>query len=402
MPLILSKIASLAKELYPETVSIRNYLHSNPELSYKEFETSDYIKKSLESSGIKDVHHIAETGILAHITGLGNGAKKIILRAELDALPIAESTGLEYSSRNKGVMHACGHDAHMAMLLMSAKILFELRNEFGGDIYFLFQPGEELAPGGASLVLKEGTLQDIGPDAVIAQHVLPELESGKIGFRPGKYMASSDELYIDISGKGGHAALPGESTDQIGIASSLISKLKSAVQDLGKNKPLVLGVGKLIADGATNVIPSNVHIEGTLRTFDEKLRLQVHQLIGDLCKENETEEVSVKYEIRKGYPVLINDKDLTGIATGLSEKIIGKQNTKSLDLRMSSEDFAFYSQNFPVLFYRLGVKEPGKSTRSLHTSQFDIYEPAMETGVKMMVSIAMELLNAEPLSKDNY
>jgi amidohydrolase len=280
----------------------------------------------------------------------------------------------------------------MAMLLSSARVLYELRDSFGGDIYFLFQPGEELAPGGASLIMKEGILQKINPDAIIAQHVLPELESGKTGFRAGKYMASSDEIYIDILGKGGHAALPGSSSDQVLIASSLICKLKSEISKLKGDIPLVLGIGKIIADGATNVIPEKVHIEGTLRTFDEALRKQSHKLIEKICREAEEENVKVGLEIRKGYPVLINNDRLVEEGIKISDKVNGDGKTGILDMRMSSEDFAFYSQQFPVLFYRLGTLDPGDKIRNLHTPFFDIHEPAMETGVRTMVSIAMELL----------
>lgn len=394
MSTILSEISRLSKKFQDETVNIRRYLHLNPELSYKEFLTSGYILKRLEDAGIEEIKTIAGTGILAHLKGTKEGTVKIILRAEMDALPIHELTQLPYSSNNKGVMHACGHDSHMAMLLTSAKILFELRDSFGGDVYFLFQPGEELAPGGASLVIKEGILQEINPDAIIAQHVLPELISGITGFRAGKYMASSDEIYISIKGKGGHAALPGSSTDQVTIASSLICRLKSAVNNLKGDIPMVLGIGKFIADGATNVIPETVNIEGTLRTFDEALRREAHIIIDKICREAEVENVTVSLDIRKGYPVLINNDSLVDTAIRVSKKVNGESSTQMLDLRMSSEDFAFYSEHFPVLFYRLGTLSPGDKIKNLHTPFFDIHEAAMETGVRTMVSIAMELLNA--------
>ena len=390
---LLSDIARLSKQYQSETVKIRRHIHNYPELSYKEFSTSEYIRRKLEDIGLTDIRNIAGTGIIAHLKGQKEGSVKIILRAELDALPIEEPGHLPFASKNKGLMHACGHDSHMAMLLTSARVLFELQNSFGGDIYFLFQPGEELAPGGASLVMQDGILQEINPSAIIAQHVLPELESGKTGFRSGKYMASSDEIYIDITGKGGHAALPGSSTDQITIASSLICELKSAVRNLTDNIPLVLGIGKFIADGATNVIPGKVHIEGTLRTFDETLRSKTHSLIKKICKQSEEKDVEVKLEIRKGYPVLINDNKLVDTAIKVSEKVNGSDMIEMLDLRMSSEDFAFYSQSFPVLFYRLGTLAPGDSIKHLHTSDFDIHEPAMETGVRTLVSIALEVLS---------
>lgn len=390
---LLSDIARLSKQFQSETVDIRRYIHSLPELSYKEFQTSEYIRQKLEEIGITEIRDVAGTGLLAHLKGKKETSGKIILRAELDGLPIDEFTHLPFSSKNKGVMHACGHDSHMAMLITSARVLFELRNSFGGDIYFLFQPGEELAPGGASLVLEEGVLQEIKPDAIIAQHVLPEMASGKTGFRAGKYMASSDEIYIDIKGKGGHAALPGSSTDQITIASSLICKLKSAIRNLTGDIPLVLGLGKFIADGATNIIPENVHIEGTLRTFDETLRAKAHRLIEKTCKQSEENNVKVNLEIRKGYPVLINNSTLVEKAIAISGKVNGSNMIEMLDIRMSSEDFAFYSQQFPVLFYRLGTLSPDHNIKNLHTPVFDIHEPAMETGVRTMVSLALEILS---------
>lgn len=392
MPDLKSSIESRAQKYLNDTISHRQHLHRNPELSYREYKTSDYLKNELKRIGISYIRKVAGTGILAHIKGQKKGEKKIILRAELDALPINETSGLEYESLNKGIMHACGHDAHMAMLLTTARILYEHKEYFGGDLWFLFQPGEELAPGGASLVLKEGVLQDIKPHAIIAQHVLPELETGQFGFRDGKYMASSDELYIDISGKGGHAALPGASTDQVLIAATLVSTLKAGVKKLSGNKDVVLGIGKFIADGATNVIPGRVHIEGTLRTFDEALRKEIHHYLKETCSKAEEDMVSVGLEIRKGYPVLVNNKELTATAKELSEKINGKENTTQLDLRLSSEDFAYYSQEFPALFYRLGVKIPGKEIKNLHTSQFNIHEAAMEAGISYMSILALELL----------
>lgn len=388
------EIDRLSKQFQDETVNTRRHIHQWPELSYKEFSTSEYIRNLLKETGIDDIKTVAGTGILAHLKGKREGSVKIILRAELDALPINEQSRLPFSSKNQGVMHACGHDSHMAMLIASAKVLYELRDSFGGDVYFLFQPGEELAPGGASLLMKEGILQEINPDAIIAQHVLPELKSGTCGFRAGKYMASSDEIYIDVHGKGGHAALPGSSTDQVTIASSLICELKSAVSNLQAAEPLVLGIGKFIADGATNVIPEKVHIEGTLRTFDEALRKEVHKIIKKTCSEAEDEGVSVGLEIRKGYPVLVNNDNLVDTATRVAKKVNGESSVQMLDRRMSSEDFAFYSEQFPVLFYRLGTLTPGAEIKNLHAPVFDIHEAAMETGVRTMVSIATELLAA--------
>lgn len=393
MPLSYSQILDFSSSVLDYAIKIRRQIHLNPELSYKETETSALVVQELKKMGIKDIRSVAGTGIMAKISIKNNQGKTLVLRSELDALPIQENSDAEYSSTNKGVMHACGHDAHTAMLLSVAKILQKNQHLLEGNIWLLFQPGEELAPGGASLVMKEGILQDINPDAIIAQHVLPEMDAGKLGFRPGRYMASNDELYIDISGKGGHAALPGHSTDQILIASRLVQKLKCSVEELAGNQQFAFGIGKFIADGATNVIPSNVHIEGTLRTFDEELRNNLHSLVKDICKDSEIAGVSINPEIRQGYPVLVNDEMLTKKAIEISEKINGADKNEILDLRLSSEDFAYYSLEFPVLFYRIGAREPGtdKPVSNLHTSTFNIHEPAMETGIRTMLALVMDL-----------
>ncbi len=391
MPLSFLQISEFSSQVLDYAIRIRRSIHQNPELSYKEFETSAKVVKELSLLGIDKIQTVAETGILAQIQTNNTSGKKLVLRSELDALPINEENEAEYASKNKNIMHACGHDAHTAILLSVAKILQENKHLLKGELWLLFQPGEELAPGGASLVLKEGILQKIKPDAIIAQHVLPEMESGNTGFRAGRYMASSDEIYIDIVGKGGHAALPGSSTDQILIASQLLQNLKLSVYKFAGDQKIAFGIGKFIADGATNVIPANVHIEGTLRTFDEKLRAELHKLIRDICKDSEIPEVRINPEIRKGYPVLNNDIDLTEKAISISKKVNGPEHTEQLDLRLSSEDFGYYSQEFPVVFYRFGTKHPDQPIRHLHTSTFDIHEAAMETGIRTMLALVMDL-----------
>jgi amidohydrolase len=391
MPVYPEEIKEIASSLLDYTIRNRRYIHMNPELSYKEFNTSEYISRQLKSIGIHKIEKVAGTGILASVKGNTEKGKTIVLRSELDALPIQEETGVEYASTSMGIMHACGHDAHSAMLLSVARALFETRERWNGNVYLLFQPGEELAPGGATLVLKEGVLDRIGPDAIIAQHVLPEMKAGNTGFRAGKYMASSDEIYIDIQGTGGHAALPG-ATDQVLIGSKLVQDLKEALYSYAGDRPLVFSLGKFIAEGATNIIPSSVHIEGTLRTFDEKLRSDLHSLLEKICTESQCQGVSIRPEIRKGYPVLFNNKSLTDRAAEVAALINGKECVESIDLLMSSEDFAYYSQHYPVLFYRIGVKQNGMQVHKLHSSAFNLYEPAMETGIRTMLAIALDFL----------
>ena len=384
-----------SSDILNEAIEIRRHIHMYPELSFKEYETSSYVAAYLDKVGIPFTGGLAGTGVIGTLRGEAGEGPVIGLRAELDALPITEQNDCEYKSHNPGIMHACGHDAHMAMLLASASVLKQMTRWFRGSIIFIFQPGEELVPGGASLLMKEGTLSNIKPAAIIAQHLLPELESGKIGFRAGRYMASSDEIYIDIRGRGGHAALPGLSTDQVLIASELVCRLKNDVSNDSDKLPLVLGIGRFIAEGATNVVPESVHIEGTLRTFDEKMRAEAHKKIIGACDALAGKySVSIIPEIRHGYPVLSNDELLTARASSLARVIHGEDMIVDLPTRMSSEDFAFYSAEFPILFYRLGVKDSGADPRYLHTPVFDMDEAAMGNGIMTLCAIAIDLANS--------
>ncbi len=386
MPDIRSVLNNKAEELYKEAVRLRRHFHLNPELSFKEFKTAAYICDYLNNLDIKYTSGITGTGIFAHVKGEKGKGPIIALRAELDALPITELTGAAYASKNHGVMHACGHDSHMAMLLSVLKLLNSIRNQLTGEFLFIFQPGEELAPGGASLIMKEGTLKKLNPDIIIAQHVLPDLESGKLGYRPGKYMASSDELYFKLRGKGGHSAIPDKSTDQVYIASQLVCRLKESAAKLPQ---LVLGIGRFIAEGATNVVPETVEITGTVRTFDEELRKEFHNTIISHCKNIAKESgIIIDPIIKPGYPVLVNDRTGTEKALKVSRSFFGEANVKELQQRMSSEDFSFYSSDFPVVFYRLGIKTHDEKG-GLHTPGFDINEPAMITGITNMCLLAL-------------
>lgn len=365
----------------------------NPELSYREENTAHFIARQLDIAGIQYITGIAGTGIIATMEGAASDGPVVVLRAEMDALPVNEQNDISYKSINSGVMHACGHDAHIAMIICAGIMLRELSHLFSGKIVLLFQPGEELLPGGASLVLREGTLRRIKPDAVIAQHVLPELETGFTGFRPGRYMASNDEIYISVKGRGGHAALPGESTDQIAAAAELVYRLKENIPSDDTNNPVVLGIGKFIANGATNVIPEKVMIEGTLRTFDEVIRGKVHKSIETISGNIAAKfNVTVDTEIRHGYPVLFNDPELTKMGRQVAAAVHGADKVTLLPLRMSSEDFSFYSKEFPVLFFRTGVRKHGSEIRPLHTSGFNIDEKAMENGIATIAAIALEAL----------
>ncbi len=385
MDAIAEIIRNKTNEIINETVRHRRHLHMHPELSFKEFETAEYICEYLDKHNIQYSRNLAGTGIIAWVNGEKSDGNIVALRAEMDALPIKEACGLEYASVNNGIMHACGHDAHMAMLMSSIIIIRDIRNEFGGKIVFIFQPGEEMAPGGARLLIETEILKNLNPDLVIAQHVLPELETGMTGFRAGIYMASSDEIHIVIHGRGGHAALPQQSSEQVYIGSELVTRLKETVNNYKSKEPTIIGFGRFIAEGTTNVIPEKVYIKGTLRTFDEKARKALKELISDVCKETELKYgVKTDLNIPDGYPVLVNSNEYVRAAIKHAKEINGEKNVKQIDRRMSSEDFAFYSQKYPVIFYRLGIKGDTGVISGLHTPGFALDEKAMLTGVRTL------------------
>lgn len=384
MPGIKDAILIKSADLKEEVINLRRHFHKYPELSYEETVTSSFIAGWLSDNGISFRKGIAGTGIIGTIEGKADGKKVIAVRAEMDALPITERNKTNYSSLNPGKMHACGHDAHMAMLLGTTKLLNSIRDQFGGTILLIFQPGEEKSPGGARLVIESGELKNPKPDIVIAQHILPELETGKVGYKSGRYMASCDEIYITITGKGGHAALPGLTTDQIYIASNLVIRLKNrfSEQQAVRKIPTVLGIGRISGEGATNIIPEKVFISGTFRTFDEKWRDEGQALVRLISGETAKEfGVVIDVNIAEGYPVLHNDEKLTADAISYSEELLGKDKIEAYDIRMSSDDFSFYSALAPSLYYRIGIRKKDTEMLKLHTADFDIDEEGLETGV---------------------
>ncbi len=388
---LIQTIKELSKELYPEILEIRRHLHRNPELSYQEYETADFIAGTLEKAGIPCIKGIAGTGILAGVEGRKPG-KVIALRADMDALPIMEKTNVEYKSRHDGRMHACGHDAHSASLIGTALILNRLKNDFSGKIKFVFQPGEEKAPGGARLMLEEKLFADEEPELMIAQHIYPSMYSGNVGFREGKYMASSDEIYITVKGKGGHAAMPHKTTDSVLIASHILVALQQIVSRHAKASiPTVLSFGKVVADGAMNVIPSEVRMEGTFRTMDEKWRQTAHKQIMNMAQSiAKSMGATCEFKIVEGYPALINDPEITRKSMKNASAYLGQNAVKELDIRMTAEDFAFFAEKYPSVLYRLGVRSKNnKSPLELHTSTFNIEEEALKTGMGTMAWIAI-------------
>ena len=392
---MIDKIKKLSEKYFEEIKSIRHHLHANPELSFEEYKTSMFIQEQLKAMGIP-FEVKANTGIVAHLKGQNPDSKVTALRADIDALPIQETNDVDYKSTNPGVMHACGHDVHTASLLGCLKILNELKSEFSGTVKAVFQPAEEKLPGGASLMIKEKALENPHATAIIGQHVMPLIETGKVGFRSGKYMASTDELYIKVIGKGGHGAMPNLNIDPVLISAHLIVALQQIVSRNADPKlPSVLSFGKIIANGATNVIPNEVKIEGTFRTLDEDWRAKAHELMRSISKGIvEGMGGQIELEIRKGYPFLVNDDSLTQQARSAAVEYLGEENVQDLDIWMAAEDFAFYSQIMPATFYRLGTGNKSKGiTSSVHTSTFNIDEEALKIGAGLMAYIAYNNLS---------
>lgn len=386
------QIQQLAKHYAQEFIEIRRHIHAHPELSFQEVETAAFVRKKLDAWGIEYTAQVGGEGVVAIIKGKNPNARAVALRGDMDALPIEEKTGVDYQSKNKGVMHACGHDVHTTCLLGAAKILNELKDQWSGTLTLVFQPAEEKLPGGASIMLKEGLFAKEKPQKMLAQHVFPELPVGKVGITPGAYMASSDELYITVKGKGGHGAKPDHAVDPVLIASHLVIALQQVVSRWSNPiTPSVLTIGKMNANGATNVIPSEVTMEGTFRTFDENWRKDAHQRMIALAKGLvEGMGGTVEFRVERGYPVVYNDPEVTAVSRKIAEDYLGKDNVVTLERRATAEDFAYFSQVVPGCFYRLGTaSENGDNRFSVHHPQFNIDEKAIELGMGLMAYMAI-------------
>lgn len=389
------QIKALAEKHEQEVIANRQYLHAHPELSFEEHNTAAYVQKQLETYGIPYQAGVAGTGIVALIEGRNPEKKVIALRADMDALPITELNEVPYKSKNNGVMHACGHDAHTASLLGAARILHALKDQFEGSLKLIFQPGEERIPGGASLMIKEGALRNPSANAIIGQHVMPLIPAGKVGFREGMYMASADELYVTVKGKGGHGAMPEMNIDPVLIASHIIVALQQIVSRNASPKvPSVLSFGKVIANGATNVIPDEVKMEGTFRTMDEEWRTSAHKKMKKMAESiAEGMGGSCDFEIRKGYPYLENHPEFTRLCKAAAIEYLGEENVVDLDLWMAAEDFSYYTHETDACFYRLGTRNEEKGiTSGVHTPTFDIDETALKTGAGLLAWLAVHSL----------
>lgn len=389
-------IKRYAKQFANDIIKDRRHIHANPEISFEEHQTCQYIFKRLESFGISP-QIIGKTGVTASIEGKNPTKRIVALRADIDALPILEANQVDYKSKNQGVMHACGHDVHTASLLGTARILHQLKQDFEGSIKLIFQPAEEKLPGGASILIREGILENPTPQSILGQHVLPQLEVGKFGFRSGQYMASADEIHVTVEGKGGHAAMPETFIDPVLITSHIIVALQQIVSRGNPKIPAVLSFGHVSANGATNVIPDHVYLKGTFRAMSEAFRENAHQQMKKMAM-GIAESMGGKcdFNIVKGYPCLINDIELTNRVKMYASEFVGSENIINLDLWMAGEDFAFYSHHLPACFYRLGVGNTKKGiTSGVHTPTFNIDEDALELGAGMMAWLTIKELEAQ-------
>lgn len=380
------KIGQLAKKYAPDFIAIRHHLHANPELSYQEFQTSAFVQAQLSRLGIP-FRVMAGTGVVGLLQGKNPGSRVVALRADMDALPIVEANDIPYRSKNEGVMHACGHDVHTTVLLGASRVLQELKDEWEGTVKLIFQPGEEKNPGGASLMIKEGVLKDPEPQAIFGLHVHPGLETGKLSFRGGMVMASADEIYITIRGKGGHAAAPHLTVDTILVASHLVVALQQIIsRNRNPLSPSVLSITSVQGGHTTNVIPSEVKLMGTFRAMDEQWRFRAHELI----RKQATELVhsmgaEIELHIDVGYPMVHNNEALDLVARAEAREFLGADRVLETEIRMGAEDFGYYTQQIPGCFYRLGVMNVEKGIVSgVHTPTFNIDETAIEIGVGMM------------------
>ena len=388
-------IQDISENIFEEVVGMRRHIHSHPELSFQEKETAAYVRANLDRLGIRSDAGIGGHGVVGYIEGNTKG-KTIALRADMDALPIKEANSVPYKSQTEGVMHACGHDVHTSSLLGTAGILSQLKEHVPGTIKLIFQPAEERLPGGASLMIRDGVLKNPQVSSIFGQHVLPYLDCGKIGIRSGAYMAAPDEIYLRVIGKGGHAAQPHTFIDPVAASAQIISSLQQVVSRSDPRLPSVLSIGKIIANGATNVIPDEVYMEGTFRSLDPQTRKEGHEKIKRTVQGvADALGVTAELDLKVGYPVLHNDESLAAKTRSWISDYVGEENVVDLDVWMAGEDFAFYTQEVPGCFYRLGTRNEAKGlVHGLHTPHFDIDEEAMRISPGLMAWLAIKELGS--------
>lgn len=394
--LIIGEIKELAKEYFDEIVLCRRHLHQYPELSKKETETANFICLKLRDMGIEYKKDVGGHGIYGFVEGKNPQKKCIAIRADMDALPIQEETSLPYKSKKDGIMHACGHDIHMASLLGTIKILSKMRDKFEGRVMFIFQPSEESYPGGAISMLNDGIFDEVLPSEIFAYHTTPEMDCGYIGMKEGKYMASTDEIYIDVIGKGGHGATPDLNIDPILAASHIVVALQSIVsRNANPTMPTTFSIGRFIADGRTNVIPNHVKMEGIIRTFDENWRKECHELIERIAKQTaQAYGAEARVFVDAGYPFVYNNPDTTNRALSLAKEYFGEDKVLELESRMTAEDFSYFAQRTSGCYFRIGTRKEGQPITNLHTNNFDVDEKCIEYAMGISSYFAISSLKS--------
>ena len=392
-----AQILAAANAEHPAMTDFRRTLHQNPELSFQEFETSAFIQARLREIDVP-FQVMATTGVVARI---GEGERCVALRADIDALPILEESGVAFASQKQGVMHACGHDAHTAMLLGAARVLKAREAELtalNGTIKLIFQPGEELSPGGASILIKEGVLQNPRPEVIFGQHVNPDAPSGTAAFVTGTMMAATDELFWTLHGKSGHAAQPHNATDPILMAAHLITQLQTLIsRRLNPFQSGVLSICSIHGGNATNVIPETVELSGTLRSMNQEWREYALRTIAEhselLSSSSLFGSGRCEFKPMRGYPPLVNNAESTAFARTAAENLLGTVVIEDFEPKMWGEDFAYYTHEIPGTFWMLGIRPQGMNAiPGLHNSKFILDENALPVGAAMLVNAAFAWL----------
>jgi amidohydrolase len=388
-------VISQVKLLVTDAIGFRRHLHQHPELSFKEVQTQAYIKSTLSRYGMDEYYVPSDQGLVYNIGSYpSTHTPCLLIRADMDALPIQELTSIPYKSVFPKIMHACGHDIHMTVVAFTAIIMKQLQTQWNGSLKVIFQPGEEVLPGGASLMINEGVLQNPKVDHALALHVLPGLEAGKVGFLKGPYMASSDELHVSVKGRGGHAALCNQLNNPVLASSDFIVQLHNRFNPTQLEIPTVVSIGKVIAEGATNVIPDTVQLKGTIRTRDEKWRTKVHHIINELAAAVALQyDIEIKIEIIKGYPSLVNDIAFTQQNEHVAQHLLGAENVIQLEPRMTAEDFAYFTQQVPSCFFRIGTGFSNQHNAEVHSPYFEVNETSIETGIRTLTSLCLNYFN---------
>lgn len=394
---LIDTIKQMAAAQHEEVVGWRRWMHRHPELSQEEYGTMAFVAERLTEMGLEPRTGIGRTGVMAMLRGaVEPDSYCVALRADYDALPITEATGLDFASENPGVMHACGHDMHTCSLLGAVKILVQLRDQIRGSLMFIFEPSEEKYPGGARMMMEDGLFDEVLPNEIYSFHCLPEMDCGKVGMRKGRYMASTDELYWTVTGRGGHGATPHLNVDPIVVASHIVIALQQVVsRNAPPMMPTVLTIGKIEdVGGRTNITPETVKMQGIIRTFDPQWRLDAHERIRKIsCGVAEAMGADCDLFIDYGYPPVINDDACTQQVHDNAVDFLGADNVEWLDLRMTAEDFAFYQQKIPSCYFRVGIHIPGTPFSNLHRPNLIVDERSLELANGLVAYNALMALN---------